>query len=107
MHNSPKAIEMKISQPCFKNDVGTQKTKNCKTNNKNRDSVEKSTVGVDFENIEDILKHLGQHIDLSSNQMFIVKLLGALISKISMDVVNETKLIQLLTSSKDVENIRP
>ena len=64
-------------------------------------------MGVDFENIEDTLKHLGQHIDLSSNQMFIVKLLGALISKISMDTMNETKLIQLLTSSKDVENIRP
>ena len=103
----PKTVEVKTSQPSFKNDIGTKKPKTCKVNTKNKDSVEKSTVGVDFENIEDILKHLGQHIDLSSNLMFIVKLLGALISKISMDTMNETKLIQLLTSSKDVENIRP
>ena len=62
---------------------------------------------VDFENVDDIIKHLVQHIDKSSNLMFIVKLLGALLSKINKDTMNEDKLIQLLTSSKDAEIIRP
>ena len=97
---------MATSQPSLKNFVGTLKNKNPKIK-KIKDSAEKSTVEVDFENVDDILKHLGQHIDLSSNLMFIVKLLGALLSKTSKDTMNEAKLIQLLTSSKDAETIRP
>ena len=94
-------------QPELKNIVGSKTNKNSKTNNKIKDSVSKSTVEVDFENVDDILKHLGQHIDKSSNLIFIAKLLGALLSKISKGTINEAKLIQLLTSSKDNEIIRP
>ena len=94
-------------QPGLKTVVGSQKNKNSKINNKVKDSAEKSTVEVDFENVDDIIKHLVQHIDKSSNLMLIVKLLGALLSKINKDTMNEDKLIQLLTSSKDAEIIRP
>ena len=104
---TPKASEVETLQPELKNIVGSKTNKNSKTNNKIKDSVSKSTVEVDFENVDDILKHLGQHIDKSSNLMFIVKLLGALLSKISKGTINEAKLIQLLTSSKDNEIIRP
>ena len=103
---TPKASEVKTSQPGLKNVVDSQNNKNSKIN-KTKDSAEKSTVEVDFENVDDIIKHLVQHIDKSSNLMLIVKLLGALLSKINKDTMNEDKLIQLLTSSKDNEIIRP
>ena len=78
---TPKDIEVATSQTRLKNGVGAPRNKNPKIK-KIKDSAEKSTVEVDFENVDDILKHLGQHIDLSSNLMFIVKLLGALLKQI-------------------------
>ena len=103
---TPKASEVETFQPGSKNVVGSQQNKNSRIN-KIKDSASNSTVEVDFENVDDILKLLGQHIDKSSNLIFIAKLLGALLSKISKDTIDEAKLIQLLTSSKDAEIIRP
>ena len=42
------------------------------------------TDGVDFENVENILQHLGRNLNSSGNLMFIVKLIGPHFSPYSM-----------------------
>ena len=66
--------------------------------------VEIITEGVDFESVEDILQHLGKNLNSSGNLMFVVKLIGALMSKLSNQTVNETELTQLLTLGKKKGN---
>ena len=56
-------------------------------------------VGIDYNNVDDIIRHLGKNVIKSGNLIFIVKLLGALISNLTKTEVDESHISQILTSS--------
>ena len=52
-----------------------------------------------YDNFEDILRHLGKNVIGSGNHIFIVKLLVALISNLPKEAVNEEYITNILTTS--------
>ena len=68
---------------------------------------ESITESVNYDNFEDILRHLGKNVIGSGNHIFIVKLLVALISNLPKEAVNEEYITNILTTSTISNSIHP
>ena len=93
----------KIIIPTIYKNLEKEKKNKDKKMGPSKTKMEEIPEGIDYNNVDDIIRHLGKNVVKSGNLILIVKLLGALISKLTNAEVDEGRISKILTSPSLLE----